>query len=347
MYVHNSLNHSACPNFDDLWFDCSAWSVIKLKDNKSLLLGAVYRSPNSSVEKNQKLLTMLRRASTMKNDYLMICGDFNLPLIDWNSHQSRDAENSLSNLFLEMVEDQNWFQHVKNSTRFRGSQNSCLDLILTNEEYMVSDVQELPPLGKSDHVCQKWKLVVSEPIFKNTIKPRRNYKFANWGAFKTDLGKLEFSNDDSPDAMNDELVGKIKDLEAKHIPLCKPRNGKNRLPWMRGASIKKQREKKWRTWKLFKQSELPRDYDAYKIERNRLGDMIRSSKANHERGLIADMKENPNLFHGHCRRSLKTKQGVSNVIDGNGKLTETEEEAATALDTYYHSVFTKDDGFFS
>ena len=146
----------------------------------------------------------------MNNDYLMICGDFNLPLIDWNSHLSRDAENSLSNLFLEMVEDQNWFQHVKNSTRFRGSQNSCLDLILTNEEYMVSDVQELPPLGKSDHVCQKWKLVVSEPIFKNTIKPRPNYKLANWEAFKMDLSKLEFSEDDSPDAMNDELVGKIK-----------------------------------------------------------------------------------------------------------------------------------------
>ena len=72
--------------------------------------------------------------------------------------------------------------------------------------------------------------------------------------------------------------------------------------------------------------------------------MIRTSKANHEKGLIDDMKENPNLFHGHCRRSLKTKQGVSNVIDGNGKLTETEEEAAKALNTYYHSVFTQDDG---
>ena len=55
MYVHNSLNHSACPTFDDILFDCSAWSMIKLKDNKSLLLGAVYRSPNSNIENNQKI----------------------------------------------------------------------------------------------------------------------------------------------------------------------------------------------------------------------------------------------------------------------------------------------------
>ena len=344
MYVHNSLNHSACPYFDNIVFDCSTWSVIKLKDNKSLLLGAVYRSPNSNRENNQKLLMMLRKVASMKPDYLMICGDFNLPMIDWTSHQSRDAENSLSNCLLEIVEDQNWFQHVQKSTRFRGSQNSCLDLIFTNEENMVNNVLELPPLGKSDHVCQKWKLIVEEPIFRNTTKPRPNYKLANWEAMKTELCDLEFSSNESPDAMNNELVEKIKELEGKHIPLCKPRSNRNRLPWMRGTSIKKQREKKWKAWKKFKLSDLPRDYDAYKIERNKLGDMIRSSKANHEKGLIADMKENPNLFHGHCRRSLKTKQGVSNVIDGNGQLTETEEEAASALNTYYHSVFTKDDG---
>ena len=66
------------------------------------------------------------------------------------------------------------------------------------------------------------------------------------------------------------------------------------------------------------------------------------AKRKYEQRLISDMKTNPNLFHGHCRRSLKTKQGVSNVVDGAGRLTETEEEAATALNRYYHSVFTKD-----
>ena len=55
MYVHNSLNHSACPYFDNIVFDCSTWSVIKLKNNKSLLLGAVYRSPNLNEKNNQKL----------------------------------------------------------------------------------------------------------------------------------------------------------------------------------------------------------------------------------------------------------------------------------------------------
>ena len=129
----------------------------------------------------------------------------------------------------------------------------------------------------------------------------------------------------------------------EHIPLCRPRSNKQRLPWMRCAKIKRQRSRRWRSWNKFKATSLPRDCDAYKFERNRLNDIIREAKRRHEQGLIADLKENPNLYFGHCRRSLKNKQGVANVIDGEGKLTETEAETAAALNTYYHSVFTKDD----
>ena len=140
-----------------------------------------------------------------------------------------------------------------------------------------------------------------------------------------------------------KMVGKIDELKEVYIPHCKPRGMKHCLPWMKANSVKKQRAEKWRKWKQYKESGLPLDYDAYKMEQNRLGDMIRSAKSRYECGLIDDMKDNPNLFHGHCRRSLKTKQGVSNVVDGSGRLTETEGEAAAALNTYYHSVFTRDE----
>ena len=263
VYVHDSLNHSACPALDNEAFDCSTWSMIKLKNNKVLLLGVVYRSPNSSMDNNQKLVSMMRQAEAMKPDYLLICEDFNLPMIDWSLHQSRDSENSFSNCFLSMVDDVNLFQHVRDSTRFRGSQNSCLDLIFTNEENMVNEIEELPPLGKSDHVCQKWKLVVSEPIFRNTERVRLNFKRANWEAIKKELLDFSMTPNQSANAMNNELVEKINELKTKHIPLCRPKNVKNRLPWMRGASLKGQRSRKWKVWKRFKQSELPRDYDAY------------------------------------------------------------------------------------
>ena len=344
LYISNSLNHSACPLFDNVEFDCSAWSVIKLTGNQSLLVGVVYRSPNSPDQNNQNLLTILGIAATARYSQLVICGDFNLPLIDWNSQRSLDTEMSFTSKFIGAVEDYGWYQHVRTSTRFRNKQSSCLDLVFTNEENMVNDVEELPPLGKSDHLCQKWKLVVKEIIFRNTTATRRNFKRADWVGIKSELRDFQFDQTDSPTTMNDKLVKLIDNLKAKHIPLCKPKSIQHRLPWMRNAKLKSQKTEKWRRWKMFKKSGLPRDYDWYKMERNRLKDMTRSAKINYERRLINDMKTNPNLFHGHCRRSLKTKQGVSNVVDGNGSLTETEEEAANALNIYYQSVFTLDDG---
>ena len=209
---------------------------------------------------------------------------------------------------------------------------------------MVNEILELPPLGKSDHICQKWDLTVGEALFRNTSTTRFNFKRAKWTEVKR--GIQEYQNDahDQPSLMYDKFVAKLNEVKDRHIPKCRPRTNTHRLPWMRSPKIRTQRTAQWRNWKRFKQTGLPRDYDAYKMERNRLCDMVRSAKAKYEGHLITKMKENPKLYFGHCRRTLKTKQGVTNVVDGAGVMTETEDETASALGTYYHTVFTQDDG---
>ena len=103
-----------------------------------------------------------------------------LPKIHWNGNQCLDTDTSFTAEFVEAVEQLCWFQHAKNNTRFRGTQSSCLDLIFTNEINMISEVRELPPIGKSDHVCQIWELTVKDVIFKNSPLTRPNYKRADW-----------------------------------------------------------------------------------------------------------------------------------------------------------------------
>ena len=342
LYIRNSLNHSACPNLDIVKFDCATWSTILLSDGKRLLVGVIYRSPNSPDINNDKLLTILKLAATTNSDYIMVCGDFNLPKISWSTSQCLEADTSFSAQFLDVIETLNWSQHAKANTRYRGSQSSCLDLIFTNEEGMVEEVSELPPIGKSDHVCQKWDVVVKEALYKNTSVLRPNFKRADWKKIKTDVTDLSFEQGESSTAMMDKFVDMINRTRKANIPSCRPRSAKHRLPWMRGTKIKNQRTERWKRWKRFKETGLPRDYDAYKLERNKLNAVIRESKRKYERGLISDLKEKPDLYFSHCRCSIKTKQGVTNVIDGNGKLTETEIETATALNAYYHSVFTDD-----
>lgn len=135
----------------------------------------MYRSPNSPDSSNERLLSILRIASTANFSQVLICGDFNLPQIDWNLRRSLVAETSFTSRFVEEVEEINLYQHVTTSTRFRNDQDSCLDLVFSSKENTVNEVIELPPIGKSD----LWEVVVEEVIFKITVTARHNYKRAD------------------------------------------------------------------------------------------------------------------------------------------------------------------------
>jgi hypothetical protein len=82
LYIHDSLNHSACLAMERFRFDCMTWSQIKINNRDTLLFGVIYRSPNSPESNNDILMSILAAAKRTNSRYLCICGDFNLPLID-------------------------------------------------------------------------------------------------------------------------------------------------------------------------------------------------------------------------------------------------------------------------
>ena len=55
LYVHDSLNHSACPSMEETNFDCTAWCQIRTCDDDIILVGVIYRSPNSPPQNNDNL----------------------------------------------------------------------------------------------------------------------------------------------------------------------------------------------------------------------------------------------------------------------------------------------------
>ena len=64
------------------------------KDN--LLLGGIYRSPQSDSENNGKLLDIINAATSKHFTHTMIVGDFNIPEIDWNLWTTCKNENHFS-----------------------------------------------------------------------------------------------------------------------------------------------------------------------------------------------------------------------------------------------------------
>ena len=65
---------------------------------------------------------------------------------------SNESEEGMECKFLESVSDCFLYQHITKPTRIRGdTEPSLLDLILTDEEFQVSELRHLSPLGASDH----------------------------------------------------------------------------------------------------------------------------------------------------------------------------------------------------
>ena len=114
-------------------------------------MGCIYRSPNSSILNDENLNTFLHMASSFQS-HLLLAGDFNHPEINWREGISPRDPNHKATLFLEALRDAFLYQHVQNPTHYRHDQTAnLLDLVFTNEEAMISEVQQLAPLGKSHH----------------------------------------------------------------------------------------------------------------------------------------------------------------------------------------------------
>ena len=154
----------SCTLLNDLNIDEAVWCTVQLKNNDRMLIGVVYRSPNSnSEENNPKIIDLIPKLSEYVGySHCLLLGDFNFPNINWVTLTSLDGEQSLSAGFLNACEDAFLTQHVTKPTRHRHGQTfSILDLIFTSDPNMIEDsnITHLSPLGSSDHEVLLWNVI--------------------------------------------------------------------------------------------------------------------------------------------------------------------------------------------
>ena len=112
---------------------------IQLRNNDRLTVGLFYRSPNSTEQQNDLFYETFEKMSQVKSSHILIMGDFNYPLVDWQ-HEIPVMESDGTDRFLELFHQSYLYQHVTFPTRYRNDQAAnILDLVMTNEESMISD----------------------------------------------------------------------------------------------------------------------------------------------------------------------------------------------------------------
>nr|VZI51418.1 unnamed protein product [Spirometra erinaceieuropaei] len=177
------------------------WLTIKAPGSPSLDILTVYRPPRNDPTADARLIEDLERFSIRSE--VLIMGDFNAPLIDWNSAYASGPDHAFDRRLLDMTFKLFLTQHVSFPTRVReGQQSKCLDLLLTKSLDSVDEVQCLPPLGRSDHVVLLWEYSIFS-LPEQATRVRRNIWRGDFAQMKAELNTINWESAFSGDIIKD------------------------------------------------------------------------------------------------------------------------------------------------
>ncbi|MEW8547780.1 MAG: endonuclease/exonuclease/phosphatase family protein, partial [Candidatus Thiodiazotropha sp.] len=261
LFVRNDLEASLYSRMNDRSCKEACWCEVKINSNDKLLIGIVYRSPNSTDENNQKLNDMISALNNEPHSRKVVMGDFNYREINWDHWISNTSETHHSHEFIESVRDSFLHQFVDFHTRYRDKQNpSLLDLVFANDELLVENIEQFSPLGKSDHLIITFNIVcvVSQ---SNCSTMKYLYDKGDYLSMNTELSSVDWHNEFEGKCIEEKwniLKTKIHSTMDKYIPKNKCSNiksSKGKPVWMTRQALKavKRKHKSWNKYQRTKE----------------------------------------------------------------------------------------------
>ena len=340
LYIKSILNPQEVNNLSNHKYEESIWASLD-RGGQKLLLGTVYKSPNTSEDNEKLLLNLLEQKEIMDNKYDKICimGDFNYPDINWTNR----SENGKGNKFQEKVDDALLFQKVKNTTRHRqGQRSNLLDLVLVNDDDFISEIEHSNPLGNSDHDVLTFTLSVPFSPPQEEVNKVFNIKKGNFNNMRQEMAVHKWNLvDTNVNDINNQIKEAVHTSMEKNIPKTKMRSKKNHPRWLDNKTLRKIKKKH----KLFKRYLLTKegtDYLKFIQARRKCKRAIKSAKREYERKVAKHSKSNPRQFWRYVNEKLKVNSGISPLDKEDGSKATEDHDKASILNKYFASVFTKE-----
>jgi len=333
---------TALEQVPDIDFEESVWVKVSLNEGRSLLVGNVYRSPNSSPENNDKLCQLINHASSYRGQ-LMVCGDFNYKEIDWEHMMVPHHPAHPASKFMNCVEDNLLIQHVKEYTRRReGQGSSTLDLIITRDEREMRNLEFGAPIGKSDHVVIKCN-IDREDVHVDTAKKAKNFYRGDYDGIRREIKRVDWDmelDDCTVDEAWDRFEAHISRLTDLYIPDSKMSN-KRKKKWINGETLSVVREKH-KAHNRYRHNPTEENWNTFKECRNKVTSVTRQARADFEEQLMSGFKENPKPFWSYVNGQRSSRSGVAPLKNMNGDIMTEANDKADVLNEFFSSVFTEE-----
>ncbi|KAK6054852.1 endonuclease/exonuclease/phosphatase family protein [Cooperia oncophora] len=219
----------------------------------TLRLVLIYRTPSCMASMSVQLTKAVSDMVSCKHCAIVI-GDLNFPCIAWKgSVQSQGNRISASaRAFLEMCETHALKQYVTTGTL----NENILDLVLSNGDNLVTDLEVHPPLGSSDHATISF-----------TTSP---------------TGLAPLNSVDTVDGKYELLLGILSHTIELYVPLVSKSSGSSHLP----TYLCTLAQKRDRAWDKAQKSKSSQDHLDFARLNNKLSKMLKKFNTSVERRVI-------------------------------------------------------------
>ena len=320
--------------------------------NKPLNVGLVYRSPSNDANENKKLNNQLSFA-TKKLKNLVVFGDFNHPSIDWEYSFCNKSEEHIDSQFLFEIIKMNTNQLITSTTHHKPNcKPSLIDLILTKNPEAITAITHNPPIGKSFHDCitAKLNMSCSSKSLKVTsndkiLKP--NFNKANFNEINKCFNAVEWEtvlhNKDVNESW-DIIKSHISKAQELFVPNKVIRNIKSKInPVSKDNDLHNLLKNKRHLFKVYKKYNSETAFHNYSVARNKVSMKIKLMKKTKENNIAKNIKQDPKAFYQYISSKIVKKEGVHELLNENGVLTNNDKEKCDIINKFFSSVFTKED----
>lgn len=321
LFIHKSLKfdvvNSMTVRIDGI-MECLTVEIYNDK-KKNVVISCVYRTPNTSIEIFKDWMEKLY--STVNRKSLFICGDFNIDLLNPTKLNS-------INDFLDTMYSLSLYPTITKPSRITSHSATIIDNIFTNNmENLVTSGLLICDL--SDHLPV---FSLYDYSFNNKISVKSVYKRIRTEETISDLNHSLSNHDWSPvyqehdvDIAYKKFLDTFVFLYNKHCPVkvYSKKEEHKRHPWLTKGIINacKKKNNLYKKFITLKTDEAEQKYKKY---RNKLTDIIRSSKQLFYRKILYENKNNIKGTWDILNRLIKQGSSKSSYpdyfVDKNGKV---------------------------
>lgn len=308
-----------------------------------LLICAVYLPPSSSLPMYEAHTSSVEKVlSSISPSHILLCGDYNLPNINWVSSDSRlglAASGNLSSMSSHLI-DSFAFLNLFQLNRVHNSHGGLLDLVFSTSD-KPSVTTALSSLVNPDSfhppLCINYPIEFYDP--QPAIHSFRDFKSGDYTAISLFLDSFDWENtflslslEESASLFNDVLLNAID----KYVPLkvFSP----SKFPRWTSHHLKSLIFDKKQAHKKFKCTSSPKDYLVFSELRAKCKQRSNFDHCAYIKQTEQALSLSPSRFWSYVR-NLKQAPSIPSTVHFNNVSSNSEIESANLFVSYFSSTY--------